>query len=223
MEVGKAVVLSNDAVLIGNHGRGPLSITMGNAAAALGLPIVTSLPLPEAQGQEILSGVLLVNPPTSRGTVTYAINGNRYVSEPGMGQHLQPAQEWIVQYDRGEGFGTTSYTVTDGTYYFTPTDRGWELYKERFEVVLDNSQNPEEFHFLFHGKGMTVPANGTLKLNGIYPLVVKFDRGNGSKLAAKSMRIVGNVEVGVNATDNLWDLFPTNENQREVTNLKLFQ
>jgi hypothetical protein len=221
--VGKAVVLSNDAVIIGNHGHGPLSITLGSAAAALGLPIVTSIPLPEAQGHEVLTGVLLVNPPTSRATINYNINGSRYVSEPGMGQWLQPAPQWVVEYDRGEGMGQASYTMTDGTYYFTPTDKGWQLYKERFEVVLDNAQNPQEFHFVFHGKTMTVPANSTLKLDGIYPLVVKFDRGNGSELAAKSMRFVGTVEVGVNPTTNTWDLFPTNANQREVTNLKLFQ
>ena len=140
-----------------------------------------------------------------------------------MGQHLQPAPQWVVEFDRGEGLGLTANTVTDGTYYFTPTDKGWQLYKERFEVVLDNSQNPEEFHFLFHGKAMTIPANGTMKLDGIYPLVVKFDRGNGSDLGVKSMQIVGTVQVGVNPTDNLWDLFPTSENQREVTKLKLFQ
>ena len=223
MAVGKAVVLSNDAVLIGNHGRGPLSISMGNAASALGLPIVTSLPLPEAEGQAIQSGVLLVNLPGSRGTVNYTVNGTRYVMQPGMGQHLQPAPQWVVEYDRGEGLGAASYTVTDGTYYFTPTDKGWQLYKQRFEVVLDNSQNPEEFNFLVHGKKATVPANGTLKLDGVYPIVVKFDRGNGTDLAIKSMRMVGTVQVGVNPTDNLWDLFPTNENKREVTNLKLFQ
>jgi hypothetical protein len=223
LPVGKAVVLSDNAVLVGNHGRGPLSITLGNAAAALGLPIVTSIPLPAAQGQEVASGVLLVNPPTSRATVNYNINGTRYVMEPGMGQRLQPAPQWVIEYDRGEGIGLATYTMTDGTYYFTPTDKGWQLYKEKFEVVLDNSQNPQEFNFVFHGKTMTVPANGTLKLDGIYPLVVKFDRGNGSELAVKSMRFVGTVEVGVNPTTNTWDLFPTNENQREVTNLKLFQ
>jgi hypothetical protein len=222
LEIGKAIVLGNGGVLIGNAGRGPLSITMGNAAEALGLPIVTGNPLPSAQGQEMTSGVLLINPPDSRGTVNYNVNGNLYVSEPGMEQRLADGR-WVVEYDRGEKGGTSSYTVESGTYYFAPTDNGWQLYRERFDVTLDNTNNPEEFNFVFQGAKMTVPANGTLPLHGSYPLVVRFDRGNGTDLAVKMIKHSGTVEVGVNTIDNLWDLFPTAENQREVNNLKLFR
>jgi hypothetical protein len=89
--------------------------------------------------------------------------------------------------------------------------------------VLDNSQSPQEFNFLFQGEAMTVPAGGTKTLTSMYPIVVKFDRGNGSEFSVKMMHFSGNVQVGVNAEDNLWDLFPTSDNQREVTRLKLFQ
>jgi hypothetical protein len=223
LPLGRAIVLGNSAVMIGDEGHGPVTIKTGIAAEALGLPIVTGTPVPDAEGQEIDAGIFLVNPNENRATVNYNINGNHFIMEPGMKQRLPGAGPWIIEYDRGAKGEVNAYTLAAGTYYFTATDKGWQLYKQRFDVVLDNSQNPQEFNFLFEGKNVTVPANGTRAISSMYPLVVRYDRGNGTDLAAKAMRFSGTVQVGVNPTDNLWDLFPTNKNQREVTTLKLFQ
>ncbi|MBL8830688.1 MAG: hypothetical protein JNM18_27185 [Planctomycetaceae bacterium] len=224
LAVGKAIVLGHDAVLIGNQGKGPISIRQGMAAEALGMPIVTGKPVRDSEGQEVTSGVLLVNPPTSSSMISYTVEGNRYEMQPGMTQHLPGAgQRWTIEYDRGGNFGVDGYTVSDGTYYFTPTDTGWQLYKQRFDIVLDNSQNPQEFHYLLEGERASVPPNGTKTIKSIYPMVVHFDRANGSEIVAKSLNFSGNVQIGVNVADNKWDLFPTNENQRAVSNLKLFE
>jgi hypothetical protein len=54
-------------------------------------------------------------------------------------------------------------------------------------------------------------------------MVIRYDRGNGAAFAVKTINFAGNVQIGVNAADNMWDLFPTNDNQKEVTKLKLFK
>ena len=77
-------------MLIGHEGDNSLAISTGNAAEALGLPIVTGTPLAEEQGEEMTEGVLIVNPAGSRGTINYNVNGNHYVAEPGMKQKLPP-------------------------------------------------------------------------------------------------------------------------------------
>jgi hypothetical protein len=223
LDIGKAVVLGNGAVLIGNHGRGPMTIRLGNAVAALGLPVITDRPLPDASGQEVASGTLLINPANSGTSINYNVNGNRYVAAPGTKQVLPEGYTWVVEYDRGGGMGPASYTVTPGTYYFTPTDHGWQLYRQRFDVVLDNTKNSQAFYFLFNGQSGVVPPNGTQTISSIYPMVLRFDRGNGSELVAKSLNYNGTVEIGVNATDNRWDLFPTTDGQRNVSSLRLFR
>lgn len=226
LPVGAAIVISDQAMLIGHEGHSSLVISTGNAAEALGMPIVTGTPLAEAEGEEVTGGVLVINPASSRGTVNYNINGNHYVAQPGMWQKLAPlsaGRTWLIEYDRGEKFGPASYTLAPGTYHFTPTDLGWQFYRQRFEIVLDNSQSNQEFNFIFQGQDLIVPAGGGRTLTSSYPIVVRFDRGNGSKFVAKSVPItVGTVQIGVNATDNLWDLFPTSGNRREVSNLKPF-
>lgn len=168
LAVGKAIVLGHDAVLIGNQGKGPITIRQGIAAEALGMPIVTGKPVRDAEGQEVTSGVLLVNPPTSSTMISYTVEGNRYEMQPGMTQHLPGAgRQWTVEYDRGGNFGVDGYTVSDGTYYFTPTDTGWQLYKQRFDVVLDNAQYSQEFHYLLEGERASVPPNGTKTIKSI--------------------------------------------------------
>jgi hypothetical protein len=223
---GVAIVLSDEAILIGHEGDPALTITTGNAAEALGLPIVTGTPLAEEEGVEVTDGVLLVNPANSQGTLNYNINGNHYVAEPGMSQKLAPranGREWVVEFDRGATFGSATYKLAPGTYNFTPTDQGWQLYRQRFEVVLDNSQSDQEFNYIFRGEDQTVPAGGSRTLSSTYPIVVRFDRGNGSDFVTKSTSLaVGNLQIGVNPTDNLWDLFPTSANHREASNLKPF-
>ena len=223
---GVAIVLSNQAMLIGHEGDSALAITTGNAAEALGLPIVTGTPLAEEQGEEVTDGVLIVNPAGARGTINYNVNGNHYVAEPGMTQKLPPranGREWFVEFDRGPGFGRAAYKLEPGTYHFNPTDLGWQLYRQRFEVVLDNSQSNQEFNYIFRGEDDTVPANGTKTLSSLYPIVVRFDRGNGGDFVVKSTPMtVGNLQIGVNSADNLWDLFPTTDNRREVSRLKPF-
>jgi hypothetical protein len=226
MSQGTALVLSDQAMLIGSEGQSSLEIVTGNAAEALGLPLVTGTPLEEAQGEEATNGVLILNPADSRGTINYNINGNHYVAEPGMKQKL-PAlprgRAWTIEYHRGEQFGPARYKLQPGTYQFKPTELGWQLYRLRYDIVLDNSQSNQEFNFIFRGEALTVPAGGARTLTSNYPIVVRFDRGNDAEFVAKWTPLTtGTVQVGVNANDNLWDLFPTSDNRRELSNLKPF-
>lgn len=226
LPAGTAIVLSDDSILIGHDGKSALLISTGNAAEALGLPIVTGTSLSEVEGKEVTDGVLIINPSSSKGTVNYNINGNHYVSQPGMQQKLAPlanGRTWLIEYDRGGKFGPASYSLAAGTYQFRPTDSGWQLFRQRFEVVLDNSQSNQEFNFIFHGEDMTIPAGGAETLTSNYPIVVRFDRGNGSQFVAKwTPMTVGTIQVGVNAGDNLWDLFPTSDNRREASRVNPF-
>ena len=226
LAVGTVVVLNDDAVLIGHDGHNALRITEGNAAEALGLPIVTGTPLPEVQGKEVTDGVLILNPAETQGTVNYGIDGNHYVARSGMRQVLPPRNDdrhWVIEYDRGADQGPARYTLRSGTYRFAPTELGWQLYRERYSITLDNSESEQEFNFIFHGEDMIVPAGGTLTLNSKYPVVVRFDRGNGGDFVArKTPQNVGTIQVGVNAADNLWDLFPESGNRREANNVKPF-
>jgi len=220
---GTAIVLSKEAMIIGSEGQPGLRIVTGTAVEALGLPVVTGTPVGDLQSPEMKGGILLVNRGKNNATVNYNLNGTHYVMEAGMSQRLDNDRKWIVEYDRGQGLPPLAYTLSPGTFYFTPSDMGWQLFRQRYDVAIDNTENHQEFNFVFQGQNQTVPAGATKTLTSDYPIVVQYDRGNGTETVTKMMFFSGNVQVGMNVADNKWDLFPTNDNQREVTALRLFR
>ncbi len=57
-----------------------------------------------------------------------------------------------------------------------------------------------------NGEKLVVPANGTRNVGSLFPIVLKFDRGN-STVSTKEFNFSGTVQIGVSATDNLWNFF----------------
>ena len=223
LSVGTGVVLNSSTVMVGNRGRGGVVITRGNAAEALGLPLVADDPLPDAEGAPQRSGTLIINPRKHGETIRYVLNGEEYIMRPGTSQRLQTGRQWWIEYDRGANAGVADYTLRDGTYIWTPTEHGWQLYHQRYDLTIDNTRNPKDFHFVFNDEPMFVRGGHTRTINNPYPIVIEYDRGNGTGLVSKAVNFSGNVEVGVNAEDNLLDLFTEQGNAKLAKEPQLFQ
>jgi hypothetical protein len=219
---GRAVVLNDETVMVGSRGRHGVEITRGNAAAALGLPTSSEDPVPDAEGAPMTSGTMLISPKRNGSTVKYVLDGQEYTMRPGSSQRLPANRRWVIEFDRGGREGQSQYTLSKGTYYFEPTDHGWELYRERFDVTIDNSRNPKDFHFMFAGEPQVVKAGRTRDVSSRYPIMIEYDRGNGIEMVRKALNFAGNVEVAINAEDNLWDLFPEEENRKQEREAALF-
>lgn len=223
LSVGTAVVLNNSTIMVGDRGQGGVEITRGNAAEALGMPVINDDPLPDAEGAPQRSGTLILNPRKHGETIRYVLNGEEYIMRPGTSQRLRTGRRWRIEYDRGANAGVAEYTLGDGTYVWTPTDRGWQLYKQRYDLTIDNSRNLHDFHYVVNDEPNLVRAGHARKVTNPYPLVIEYDRGNATERVAKSVNFSGNVEVGVNAQDNLLDLFSEQGNAKRVEEPALFQ
>jgi len=221
LSLGTAIVLAEDKVMVGNRGRGGVSIAKGNAAEALDLPVIADEPVRNSEGSAMQSGVLLINPSRSGANVRYRLNGEIYEMKPGMSQRL-PSADWVIEFDRGGSIGASQYRLAPGTYKFTPTESGWELYKHRFDVTIDNTRNPHDFHFVFNGKPLVVRGGRTRDLASTYPMFIRYDRGTGGELVQKALNFSGTVEVGINAADNLWDIFPEAGNKKRTLEVDIF-
>jgi hypothetical protein len=222
LPVGTAVVINNTTVMVGNRGRGAVQITRGNAAEALGLPVVNDDPLPDAEGAPQRSGTLIMNPRKHGETIRYVLNGEEYIMRPGTSQRLQKGRPWRIEYDRGADSGVATYTLSDGTYVWTPTEHGWQLYKQRYDLTIDNTRNPKDFRFVVNDEPNFVRGGHTRTIHNVYPIVIEYDRGNGTQMVSKAVNFSGNVEVGVNAEDNLLDLFAEQGNAKRAVEPELF-
>ncbi len=159
--------------------------------------------------KRVTNGVLLMNPEENRATIQYVLSNKNYSLTPSFKQALPEGQAWVVSFDRGAKYGLARYTLNKGTYMFGGGKRGWDLYNQKFQVTIDNGGNPDAFCYAIDNKEAEVPAGGRMTYSSEYPLLVRFDRGDGMQAAQKkiekpNMALV----VAMNAADGLWDLYP---------------
>ena len=65
-------------------------------------------------------------------TLSFTIDGSRTMRiEPGETHRLTSKGQFMIAFDRGGDFGHARYNIREGTYEFTATDRGWELYRQK--------------------------------------------------------------------------------------------
>lgn len=200
-----AVALGNGYVMIGTGGRGEMELVTGDVATAMGLPVSDGTPAAPSSAEEPDEGVVLANSPDSGTTVYYTVLGNEYTMGPGY-THTLPYASVTVNFNRGGSFGRKEYTLSPGTYRFTGTDQGWELYAREYRVTIDNTGNPYEFHYVADNQRAVVGPGQTKEHKSKFPVLVRFDRGNGT--AVKQVRgDQGVLKVAVNPQDGMWDLF----------------
>ena len=84
----------------------------------------------------VRSTVSIANPSSSGGQVSFIVDGDREITlAPGETKTLDDAQDYVVEFDRGEAYGTTRIVLADGSYEFAVTPSGWDL-QRRSSVAL---------------------------------------------------------------------------------------
>lgn len=205
-------MLPGGAVMMGTGGEGAISVESANMAELLGLPVGVGEPVPESDeevAKRIKSGVLLLNPEENGVPIEYVVANQNYSMQPGYSQVLPDGQTWVISFDRGAGQGEAKYSLASGAFAFGSSDQGWELFSRKFKVTLDNSQGDEAFVYVVDNAHAEVAAGQTKEHTSNYPILIRFDRGDGGQEAKK--RVNDNstkLVVAVDPDDGLWELFP---------------
>lgn len=181
MPSGQIVSLGNGTVLVGTGGatNGVIIVTC-NAAQVAGLSVGVGQPVPDTDVEAMLSGVLLVN--LGDQPVNYNVNSDQFSMTPDFQQVLPGGQTWEIEFDRGGDHGKAKYGIADGTYGFTPTDDGWELYEQpESKVTIDNTGNKFPFYYVLNNTQQTVAAGQAKEHSSPFPMVIRFDNGAGQE------------------------------------------
>ena len=86
--------------------------------------------------------IRILNPASSRATLSYTLNGVVYRIQPGESQDLREDRAWVIEFNRGGNFGLARYGLETGLYSFSVTDHGWELYRGPLEQTSAVAPNP---------------------------------------------------------------------------------
>ncbi len=180
-----------------------------------GGPLFVEEPLSDSEAAAVSSGVVLRNPESNGTAISYLLGGKQFTMESGYSQRLETS--YVIEFDRGGDFGTARYTIADGTFEFTLTDRGWDLRKKTYEVTIDNSRFPADFSYLLDGQEYSVKRGEVRRHSSAYPMLMEFDRGDGSEPARKQL-FGGTFLVGVDANQARIDLFDKDRPDTGLTN-----
>ena len=203
-------LLPNGTLLVGTGGQGLVSIAQLNASDVLGVSIGVGKPVPDVETdvtKRVKEGTLLLNPAENGGTVEYVIANTNYSLQPTYTHTLPSGKSWVIRFDRGAGHGEATYTLADGTYVFGSSDKGWELYPQKFSVTIDNRGNDAAFNYNVDNQQFEVAAGASKTHDSIYPIFVCFDRGNGQEAIKKVHDAKLTLQVAVDPSDNLWQLY----------------
>jgi hypothetical protein len=150
--------------------------------------------------------IILLNPQESGNTVAYQLDNQPFEMPCGYEQDLSSRASWLIEFDRGGGFGLARYTLTEGSFEFTLGPKGWDLVSTTFQVVLDNSTNAYPFNLsLEDGAVVTVAAGQSQTLSGRFPIQVSFDRGDAGAPGSREL-INGVYRIAVDPKTNLLDI-----------------
>ena len=76
--------------------------------------------------------------------LNFTVDDSRQMSiEPGETVRLAENARFTISFDRGSDFGSARYTVHEGLYEFTPTENGWELYRQKSDNSVAAEPNPD--------------------------------------------------------------------------------
>lgn len=137
-------------------------------------------------------------------SINYTVNNDQYSMKPDYQQTLPAGQDWSVRFDRGGQLGEQEYSLSEGTYAFTPTETGWDLFEDTFTVTIDNTHNPFVFNYVIENKQQTLAENQTQQHTNAYPLVIRFDDGKGNEKKKRLESGVYRVALAPDGAINLY-------------------
>ncbi|MBN1852712.1 MAG: hypothetical protein JW829_08305, partial [Pirellulales bacterium] len=159
-----------------------------------------------SNGSSVVSGrgLTIINPVSTGGSVRFRIGGRTMELKNGYQQVVRGGGQRVIEFDRGGDFGLARYTLTDGTFQFKVTERGWDIVKKVFRVTIDNQAGQGDFRYVIDNRPMLIAAGQVQKHQGGFPFVVKFDNGSGGSPIEMVLKS-GTYRIGIHPETGLWD------------------
>lgn len=216
-----AVCLGHECVMVGANGsecvfgsvaaQTTLSMETGCVAEAFGLPVSSANPLEEFTDKPAHESILLVVRQDAPGEVAYRVDNHSFTMRSGLQQVVPATGPRSISFQRKPGGQSRRFALDPGTYEFYMTDEGWDLGYKTYEALVDNSENSQAFHYLVQDEAATVEPFAVNSHTSDYPIVIRFDRGDGQREKQVRVDTDRTLRVAVNSADNLWDLFAVAE------------
>jgi hypothetical protein len=205
---GQTNYLGTDGTILTRSSDDQIVVAKSSAAAAVGLPTSEDAPVPDTQSTSVPQEIIISNPSTNREAVSYTLNGRSYTIASNQTQRLPVGTNWQIEFSQGTGAAIKQYSLTTaGTFAFVLNDGRWDLAAQEFSVRMNNPANSNTtLRYIANQQSFEVPAGSMVEHKSTVPLLVQFDRGNGSSTTTKLLEAKGDYLFSLNQ-DTKWELY----------------
>jgi hypothetical protein len=211
MQASQVVFLGGGAALVGTGGESQgVILTSGSLGQAVGMNSEAGSPVPEDDNDPLLSGTIIKN--TGPSEVNFVVGSKRASLEPDQAKVYKVSDGDMIEFFKSESSKKTRYKLEDACYEFRQSSSAWGLYKVKYSVTIDNTDNSIDFRYVAVNEQSVVKAGEKKTIESSHPIVLRFDNGND---AVRQKRLSkGTFKVAMNSKGHL-DLYTT-ENVKAV-------
>jgi len=171
----------------------------------MGVEPIAEQQIPTESFTPTAASITIANPAANAQGVAYRLSTYDYTMSAGDEQTLD--RSYVLSFDNGAG-AQKSYTLTDGYYEWRlDPQAGWDLYKIKVTVVLDNSRHDGPFQYLLQGEPQTIAAGEVVEFTSDNLIEVAFHSGREGIEHFKRLK-PGMYIVGLDPDYGALDLFP---------------
>jgi len=205
---GQATYLGIGGLILTRSNDDRIVVFKATAGAALGLPTSDDTPVPDSQLTSAPAGIIISNPATNQTSLSYTLNNRQYTIAPNHTQQLTVGTTWQIGFSPGPNAANKRYSLNaEGPYASVVKNGEWDLQAQEFSIRLHNPANSNSnLNYLVDGTAAAVGAGSTVEHKSRAPLLIRFDRGNGSGTTTKLLKQRGKYYFSLNQASQ-WDLF----------------
>lgn len=206
---GQIFYLPGGGLITGVDPGEPIAYLTTTTADLIGLPVGPS-DAGFADVSDDSTGIRFYNASETGGAVNFVLGGQSYSVAADRWEHVNPGSSREISFDPGNGGSPTRYSLTDGTYVFTFADGRWQLGSRKFKLTMESVGMDAPFHYQVGGESFELAPGGTQEHAGLYPIVIRFNRGKDGEDAERCFYdSVVRASLAIDPGDDLWEIFPT--------------
>jgi hypothetical protein len=207
MPARQVLFLGGAAALVGTGGESQgVILTSGSLGQAVGMNTEAGSPVPEDDNDPLLSGTIIKN--TGPSEVNFVVGAKRASLAPDQAKVYKVSDGDMIEFYKSEKSEKTRYKLEDACYEFRQSSSAWGLYKVKYSVTIDNTDNSGDFRYVALNEQSLVKAGEKKTIESSHPIVLRFDNGNDSVRQKRISK--GTFKVGMNSKGHL-DLYTTED------------
>ena len=210
--------------MVGTGGEGIIGVVSCDASELVDMPLgvgesTSETSINYADGAR--SGVLIINPAENDAEINFVLDNSSHDVAAGFSRNFTGKDSWVIRFNRGSSKKDARYVIEPGTYVFVPGDNGWELFRRKIKVSVQNN-GQDEFNYLVDNEHAKAEPGETLTHTSAYPIFIRFDCGisldSETSLDSEKRIVDSNLKlaVAVDPQSGGWDLFPADNVQKSA-------